>query len=50
MVRGSYCQQVITFFLFDIQLTARLKSGSAPATSGIRNKFVNNINVILKET
>ena len=25
MVRGSYCQQVMTFFFFDLQLTARLK-------------------------
>ena len=25
MVRGSYCQQVVTFFFFGLQLTARLK-------------------------
>ena len=25
MVRGSYCQQVMTFFFFGIQLTGRLK-------------------------
>ena len=52
MVRGSYCQQVMTFLFFCLQLTARLKlqfqsgtllfkkSGSAPVTYTIKKRNV----------